>query len=293
MNRRIEESELIINNDGSIFHLHLKPGEIADNIILVGDPGRVEVVASFFDSIELKRSNREFVSVTGQYKNQRITVVATGIGTDNIDIVLNELDALVNIDFESRTVKKELKSLNLVRIGTSGSLQKDLPVDSCLLSEKAIGFDGLLNFYANRNEVVDLDFERDFKDKLDWNPLLTSPYVVDASDELVKKLSENNFNAGVTVSAPGFYGPQGRVVRLNIADMDINEKISKFSHRQFRITNYEMECSAIYGLAKLLGHKAVTVCAIIANRKAGEYSKDYKPVIKDTIEKVLNSLLTK
>ncbi|WP_075589766.1 nucleoside phosphorylase [Labilibacter marinus] len=291
MDRRIEESELIINKDGSVFHLHLKPGEIADNIILVGDPGRVKTVASFFDDVELEHSNREFVSITGKYKGQRMSVVATGIGTDNIDIVVNELDALVNVDFKSRTVNKELKKLNLVRIGTSGSLQKDLPVDSCLLSDKAIGFDGLLNFYAGRNEVVDIAFEESFRKELDWNPLLTAPYVVDASDELIKKLSVNGFNQGVTISAPGFYGPQGRVIRLGIQDEDINEKISKFKHEQHRITNYEMECSAIYGLSKLLGHNAACVCAIIANRKAGEYSKDYKPVIKDLIKKVLDSLV--
>ena len=291
MARRIEESELIINNDGSVFHLHLKPGEIANKIILVGDPGRVEVVASFFDEVELERHNREFVSVTGLYKGNRISVVATGIGTDNIDIVLNELDALVNVDFETRQVKEELTSLSLVRIGTSGSLQEDIPVDSCLLSEKAIGFDGLLNFYANRNEVADLDFEDSFKNALNWNPLLTSPYVVDASSDLVNRLSENGFVKGVTISAPGFYGPQGRVIRLGLADADINEKISKFIHGNHRVTNYEMECSAIYGLSKLFGHKAATVCAIIANRKAGEYSKDYKPVIKGLIKKVLDSLV--
>ncbi len=291
MSRRIEESELIINSDGSIFHLHLKPGEIAENIILVGDPGRVKVVASFFDEIEVEKSNREFVSATGKYKGNRFSVVATGIGTDNIDIVMNELDALVNIDFETRTVKPDLISLNLVRIGTSGSLQEDLAVDSCLLSRKAIGFDGLLNFYDNRNRVVDLEFEHHLKQFLNWNPLLTSPYVVDASLDLIGKLSANGFEEGVTISAPGFYGPQGRVIRLGIQDMDINEKISKFRHSYHRITNYEMECSAIYGLAKLLGHNAATVCAIIANRKAGEYSKDYKPVIKGLIKKVLDSMV--
>jgi uridine phosphorylase len=291
MSRRIEESELIINKDGSVFHLHLKPGEIADTIILVGDPGRVKTVASFFDEVDLERKNREFVSVTGWFKGKRVSVVATGIGTDNIDIVVNELDALVNVDFNTRQVKETLTTLNLVRIGTSGSLQKDLPVDSCLLSEKAIGFDGLLNFYANRNQVVDREFEDKFKKELDWNPLLTSPYVVEASSELLQKLSGNDFYTGVTISAPGFYGPQGRVIRLGLADADINEKISTFKYGDDRITNYEMECSAIYGLSKLLGHKAATVCAIIANRKAGEYSKDYKPVIKNLIEKVLNSLL--
>ncbi len=291
MARRIEESELIINSDGSVFHLHLKPGEIAENIILVGDPGRVKVVASFFDEVELERHNREFVSSTGTYKGKRFSVVATGIGTDNIDIVMNELDALVNVDFETRQVKQELTTLKIVRIGTSGSLQKDLPVDSCLLSAKAIGFDGLLNFYANRDSIADLEFEADFKQSVQWNEKLTSPYVVDASSELLEKLSVNDFNTGVTISAPGFYGPQGRVIRLGLVDSDINEKISNFTHNNYRITNYEMECSAIYGLSKLLGHKAATVCAIIANRKAGEYSKDYKPVIKDLIQKVLNSLV--
>lgn len=290
MTKRIEESELIINNDGSVFHLHLKPGELAENIILVGDPDRVKVVASYFDEIELEKRNREFVSTTGKYKGKRFSVVATGIGTDNIDIVMNELDALVNVDFETRQVKDQLTTLNLVRIGTSGSLQKDLPVDSCILSEKAIGFDGLLNFYENRDTVSDIAFENDFKTAVNWNEKLTSPYVVDASSELLDKLSNNNFNTGVTISAPGFYGPQGRIIRLGLVDSDINEKISNFIYENFRITNYEMECSAIYGLSKLLGHRAATVCAIIANRKAGEYSKDYKPVIKTLIKKVLDSL---
>ncbi len=292
MNTRIEESELIINPDGSVFHLHLKPGELAEYIILVGDPGRVKVVASFFDEVELERSNREFISVTGRYKGRRISVVATGIGTDNIDIVVNELDALVNVDFETRQVKDKLTSLKMVRIGTSGSLQKDLPVDSCLLSEKAIGFDSVLNFYAGRDEVSDLNFEKALINHLSWKKQIAPFYVVDASSELLSKLSKNDFNKGVTISAPGFYGPQGRVIRLGLADPDVNEKISNFVFEDKRITNYEMECSAIYGLAKLLGHEAVTVCAIIANRKAGEYSKDYKPVIKVLIEKVLNSLLS-
>ncbi|WP_075601731.1 nucleoside phosphorylase [Saccharicrinis aurantiacus] len=290
MDRRIEESELIINPDGSVFHLHLKPGEIAQNIILVGDPGRVETVASYFETIDIKRQNREFVSVTGSYKGTKFTVVATGIGTDNIDIVINELDALVNVDFNTRFVKEEKTTLNFVRIGTSGSLQKDLSVDSCLLSTKAIGFDGLLNFYANRNEVTDINFEQAFKSELDWSHYLASPYVVEASQTLLDKFSENNFEQGVTISAPGFYGPQGRVIRLPLADADINEKISNFRFDDERITNYEMECSAIYGLSKLLGHNAATVCAIIANRKAGTYSKDYKPVIFDLIKKVLDSL---
>lgn len=289
--RKIEASELIINQDGSVFHLHLKPGEIAENIILVGDPGRVEIVAGFFDEIELKRSNREFVSCTGKINGKRITVVATGIGTDNIDIVVNELDALVNIDFETRTVKSDLTSLNFVRIGTSGALQEDLPVDTWLLSGKAIGFDGLLNFYSNRNQVCDLEFESHFKDSLNWNAQLTAPYVVNAAATLIEKLEGPKVVKGITISAPGFYGPQGRVLRLELADKDINNKITNFKHKDLRVTNYEMECSAIYGLSALLGHNAATVCAIIANRLAGTASKDYKPVIKELISYVLTKLM--
>lgn len=288
--RKIEASELIINPDGSVFHLHLKPGEISNNIILVGDPGRVELVSSFFDSIEFTRSNREFVTCTGMYKSQRITVIATGIGTDNIDIVVNELDALANIDFESRQVKTELTKLNFVRIGTSGSLQKELPVDTWLLSEKAIGFDGLLNFYANRDAICDLEFENNFKKALNWNPQLTAPYVVDASTVLIDKLNSEKVTKGVTISAPGFYGPQGRVLRLDIADAEINTKINQFRENDLHVTNYEMECSAIYGLSSLLGHNAATVCVIIANRLAGTASKDYKPVMKALIPYVLDSL---
>ncbi len=286
--RKIEASELIINPDGSVFHLHLKPGEIAQNIILVGDPDRVELVSSFFDSIELQRSNREFVSCTGQLNGKRISVVATGIGTDNIDIVVNELDALVNIDFETRTVKANHIPLNLVRIGTSGSLQKDLPVNSWLLSEKAIGFDGLLNFYANRNNIVDQDFETVFKESLQWNELLTTPYVVNASLSLLKQLAGGKVVKGVTISAPGFYGPQGRVLRLPLADEKINDKITTFRYKNLRVTNYEMECSAIYGLSALLGHNAATVCLIIANRLAGTASKDYHLEMRELIQYVLS-----
>jgi uridine phosphorylase len=289
--KRIEDSELIINADGSAFHLHLKPGEVADTVLLVGDPGRVDMIASYFETTEARAENREFVSVTGRYKGKRITVVGTGIGTDNIDIVLTELDSLVNIDYATRTIKPEHTQLTFVRIGTSGSLQEDLPVDTWLLSEAAIGFDGLLNFYAGRNDVTDNDFEASFKQALDWNKQLCSPYVVDASSELIEKLKgHESINIGTTISAPGFYGPQGRVVRLGLADADINEKISAFRYNGRRITNYEMECSAIYGLSKLMGHKAATVCAIIANRKAGKYSKDYKPVVRALVEHVLESL---
>lgn len=286
----IRESELIINKDGSIFHLHLLPEDIADDIILVGDPGRVEVVASFFDTIELKKQNREFYTITGTFNKKRISVISTGIGTDNIDIVVNELDALANIDLKTRTVKKEHKALNLIRIGTSGSLQADVNVDSFLMSKRSIGFDGLLNFYQGRNEVSDLDFEFAFKYHVQWNHLLASPYVVDASEELIKKLDGDNITKGITISAPGFYGPQGRKLRLPIIDPEINDKIESFEVQGQKITNYEMESSAIFGLSKLLGHNAITLCAIIANRPKGEYSKDYKPIVKELIKTVLDKL---
>ena len=255
MTKKIASSELILNPDGSIFHLHLKPGQIAKDIILVGDPGRVDMIADFFDTIEFKVQNREFVTVTGHYKGNRITVLSTGIGTDNIDIVINELDALVNIDLETREIKSDKTSLNFIRIGTSGALQGDIPVDAFLASRKAIGFDGLMNFYARREEIADQDFENAFKTYTNWNPLLASPYVVDCDIDLFNKITDYEFISGITISAPGFYGPQGRELRLNIVDQQINDKIESFRFNEMKITNYEMECSAIYGLSKLLGHQ--------------------------------------
>ena len=285
------ESELIINKDGSVFHLHVKPEQLADKIILVGDPGRVALVASFFETQEFSVSSREFNTITGTYKGKRLTVVSTGIGTDNIDIVVNELDALANIDLTTRTLKAQFRQLSFVRIGTSGGMQADIPLGSFLISEKSIGFDGVLNFYANRNRVTDNAFEAAFTRYMNWNAQLTAPYVVDADQELVAKLSSHDsIRRGITISAPGFYGPQGRVIRLELADANINDKISAFDYHGKCITNYEMECSAIYGLSKLLGHKAATVCAIIANRKAGKYSKDYKPVVKSLVSHVLKCI---
>ncbi|MGQ8338282.1 nucleoside phosphorylase [Sunxiuqinia sp. A32] len=286
----IRPSELIINPDGSIFHLHLKPNNIADNVILVGDPARVDLVSSYFTKITHESANREFVSKTGLYNNQPITVLSTGIGTDNIDIVLTELDALVNIDFETREVKSEKRSLNIIRIGTSGGLQKNLPVNSFVISEKAIGFDGLLNFYANRNKIVDLEFEEEFKFKMNWNPLLASPYVINCSSKLLAKIKDERFTSGVTISAPGFYGPQGRVVRLDIIDPELNDKIESFKHKNYRITNYEMECSAVYGLSALLGHHALTACLIIANRVNKQANGDYKLFMEELIIHVLKKL---
>jgi len=291
MTKKIEPSELILNPDGSIFHLHLQPGQIARDIILVGDPGRVEMIAGFFEEIEVRVQNREFVTVTGKYKGKRITVLSTGIGTDNIDIVVNELDALVNIDLVTRQIKEKKTSLNLIRIGTSGGLQGDIPVDAFLASRKAIGFDGLMNFYARREEFADLEFESAFKSYTSWNPLLASPYVVDCDIDLYNKIADDEFVSGVTISAPGFYGPQGRELRLNIVDQKINDKIELFRFKGYKITNYEMECSAIYGLSKLLGHQALTVCIIIANRITHKASIDYNPVMKRLVNKILDKLI--
>ncbi|MEK7718053.1 MAG: nucleoside phosphorylase [Bacteroidota bacterium] len=288
--RVIEPSELIINPDGTIFHLHMKPEQLADHIILVGDPGRVKMIAAFFDQIESETENREFVSTTGMYGSKRITVLSTGIGTDNIDIVINELDALVNIDLHTRQIKNERKSLSIIRIGTSGGLQGDIPVNAFLASKKAIGFDGLLNFYERREEVSDIAFEESFKSFVQWNKLLPSPYVVEADQYLFNKIVDNEFTPGVTISAPGFYGPQGRELRLKIVDPLINDKIEAFRFGNQRITNYEMECSAIYGLSKLLGHKALTVCIIIANRVSKSANEDYKPVMVKLVQKVLDRI---
>jgi uridine phosphorylase len=287
--KTIPDSELILNNDGSVFHLHLKPEDIADTIILVGDQDRVNVISSLFDKVEIKRQNREFNTHTGILNNKRITVASTGIGTDNIDIVINELDALANIDLQTRTVKETKKSLNFIRIGTSGALQEDIPVDTPVISKIAIGFDGLLNFYANRNKISINDMETAFKSHLNWNEQLASPYFVASSNMLLDKIGFD-MRKGVTISAPGFYGPQGRILRLPIQDNDINTKIASFSYDNMKITNYEMECSAIYGLSKLLNHNAVTVCDIIANRVRGEYSKDYKKSINKLINTVLERL---
>lgn len=286
----IRSSELIINPDGSIFHLHLKPEQLADHVLLVGDPGRVELIASFMSDIEFTVRNREFVSTTGKYNGKRITAISTGIGTDNIDIVVNELDALANIDLETREIKENKRSLNIIRIGTSGGLQKDLPVNSFVISKKAIGFDGLLNFYANRQSVSDLGFERIFMEHTEWNPLLTTPYVVDASVKLYSKIEGAEFHDGVTISAPGFYGPQGRTLRLELADPLLNDKIESFYYNDFRITNYEMECSAIYGLSAMLGHEALTVCLIIANRVSKDANGDYHPYMKKLVKLILDKL---
>lgn len=290
MMKHFPPSELIINSDGSIFHMHLKPEQLADNIILVGDPGRVALVAAYFDSQECSVSNREFNTITGIYKGKRISVISTGIGTDNIDIVVNELDALANIDLDTRTEKPNFRQLTFVRIGTSGGMQKDIPLGSFLISEKSIGFDGMLNFYAGRDSVSDLMFEEAMKKHLEWNPQLAAPYVVEADLELVNRIGKDDMLRGVTISANGFYGPQGRVLRLDLADMQLNDKIESFRYENYKITNYEMEGSAIAGLSKLMGHKAMTVCCIIANRRIEAANTDYKPYIEKLVTTVLDRI---
>ena len=287
--KQIEESELIVNADGSIFHLHLLPEQLADDVILVGDPGRVALVSKHFDNIECKVQNREFVTHTGTYKGKRISVLATGIGTDNIDIVMNELDALANIDLKRRVPKDEHRTLNLLRIGTSGGLQEDIEIGTFLLTETAVGFDGLLNFYSRRDEVCNLDMEDKFMHHTSWNPRLANPYFVDGSKHFLEKF-DSEFRRGITISAPGFYGPQGRELRLEIQDREINDKIRSFRYNGHYITNYEMESSAIFGLSRLLGHNAGTVCLIIANRYAKHFAKDAAPLMEDLIERTMEQL---
>lgn len=282
-------SELIINEDGSIFHLHLKPQELADKVILVGDPGRVALVASHFDGVECEANNREFRTITGNFKKKRITIVSTGIGCDNIDIVLNELDALANINFETRKENANLRPLTLVRIGTCGGLQPNTPIGTFIASEKSIGFDGLLNYYANRDKL-DVAFEKEFKKQVNWNPQLGNPYVADADKELLEQIAQDDMVRGVTIACGGFFGPQGRRLRIPLADPQLNEKIVNFEYNRYKITNFEMESSALAGLAQHMGHKAVTCCMVIANRIQKEANSGYKNTIDGLIKKVLERI---
>lgn len=290
MNTYFAPSELIINEDGSVFHLHIRPEQLASKVILVGDPGRVATVAAHFDIIECDITSREFHTITGMYQGKRITVLSTGIGCDNIDIVVNELDALANIDFDSRTQKPEFRQLEMVRIGTCGGLQPDTPVGTYICSRKSIGFDGLLNYYAGRDEVCDLHFEKAFTQHMQWNPQKGAPYVIDNNAELLARINQGDMVDGVTISAGGFFGPQGRKLRIPLEDPDQNEKIMTFEHDGHRITNFEMEGSAIAGLARLLGHKAMTVCMVIANRRAKEANTGYKNSIDNLIKKVVERI---
>lgn len=285
-------SELIINEDGSVFHLHLKPEQLADKVILVGDPGRVALVASHFQEKECEIESREFKSITGTYQGKRITVLSTGIGCDNIDIVMNELDALANIDFSTRMEKKSLRSLEIVRIGTCGGLQPNTPVGTFVCSEKSIGFDGLLNFYAGRNDVCDLMFEKAFMQHMGWtgNKCIAHPYVIDCNPEMLERIAADDMVRGVTIAAGGFFGPQGRKLRVPLADPNQNEKIENFEYYGYRITNFEMESSALAGLSRLMGHKATTVCMVIANRLKKEANTGYKNTIDTLITTVLDRI---
>lgn len=292
MNKYFAESELIINADGSIFHLHVTPEHLADKIILVGDPGRVKLVASHFEEIEYDVESREFHTVTGTFEGKRITVISTGIGCDNIDIVMNEIDALANIDFKTRMEKETLRHLEIVRIGTCGGLQPFTPEGTFICSEISVGFDGLLNFYAGRNAVCDLPFERALLNHLDWsgNMCMPAPYVIHADEEMVERIAKDDMVRGVTVACGGFFGPQGRQLRIPLTDPNQNEKIENFEYQGHRITNFEMESSALAGLAKLMGHHATTACMVIANRRAGKADTGYKNHIDDLIKLVLHRI---
>lgn len=290
MKRKFPESELIINNDGSCFHLHLRPEQLADKVILVGDPGRVNTVANHFDTKECEVSSREFHTITGNYKGKRITVQSTGIGCDNIDIVVNELDSLANIDYQTREEREEHRTLTLVRIGTCGGLQPFTPTGTFVASVKSIGFDGLLNFYGGRNKVCDLKMEEAFKQHMNWNPLLGAPYVAQTDEELIDRIAQDDMVRGYTIACGGFYGPQGRQLRIPLADPTQNEKVEAFEYDGRKICNFEMESSALAGLSSLLGHKAMTCCMVIANRYAQKMNTEYKNSIDTLIEKVLDRI---
>lgn len=286
--RVIPSSELIINSDGSVFHLHLTPEQLRDNIIFVGDPGRVDLVASYFDSIDYDVHSREFHAIAGRYKGKELMVISHGIGPDNIEIVLTELDALANVDFKTRTVKPVHRTLNIIRIGTSGSLRDDLHIGDFVIADKAVGFDGILNFYADRDKVCDLEFEREFCRHTLWNRTWAAPYVVDADADLVETIGREDMVRGNTIAAVGFYAPQGRTVRLKLTDPDLNAKIESFRFNGKPITNFEMESACLQGMARLLGHKAMTVCCIIAERLANNTNTDYKPKVAHLVETVLD-----
>lgn len=287
--KKIEASELMLNADGSIYHIHLRPAELADTVLLVGDPGRVKMISKHFTDIEFVKQSREFVSTTGSYNGKRITVLSTGIGTDNIDIVMNELDAVANIDFNTREIKKKKRSLTIVRIGTSGAIQPDIPLGAFVFSRISIGCDGLINWYSDRDKVTEKDMEEALVKHMDWDKYLPRPYFVKASDELIDMFKDMTVK-GMTISAPGFFGPQGRVLRLPLAMPQMNKKFEEFEFKGQKITNYEMEGSAIAALSKEMGHKAGTICCIIANRCTKKAITDYTPHIEKLIKLVLDTL---
>lgn len=288
--RVIPASELIINDDGSAFHIHLRPDQLRDNIILVGDPGRVDMVASYFDKIDYDVHSREFHAIAGTYKGKELMCISHGIGPDNIEIVVTELDALANVDFKTREVKPEHRTLRMVRVGTSGSLQEDLRISDFVMAEKGMGFDGILNFYADRDRVCDLDFEREFCEHVNWDASWAAPYTVDADPGLIDEIGRDDMRRGYTIAAVGFYAPQGRMVRLKLADPELNKKIESFRYKGRPITNFEMESACLQGMAKMLGHKAMTVCCIIAERRATTANTDYKPHVRRLIETVLDRI---
>ena len=285
-------SELLINEDGSVYHLHVKPEQLADKIIVVGDPARVDLIASYFDDVECQIVSREFHTTTGTYRGKRISIISTGIGCDNVDIVLNEIDALANIDFQTRETKDRLRSFEIVRIGTCGGLQPDTPIGTYICSEVSIGFDGLLNFYQGRNAVCDLPMERALLNHLGWsgNMCCPAPYAIHSDKELVERIARTDMKRGITVACGGFFGPQGRQLRIPLAAPHQNEKIGSFEYDGLRITNYEMESSALAGLSRLLGHRATTVCLVIANRVAQEANTDYKKLMNNLIQMVLERI---
>ena len=298
MNKIYPPSELPINEDGSAFHLHLRPEQLADRVILCGDPGRVNMIAGYLQSKECEVENREFHTVTGLYNGKRITIQSTGIGCDNIDIVMNELDALANIDFETRTDKPQHRTLTLVRIGTCGGLQPYTPIGTYIASVKSIGFDGLLNYYADRNNVCDLELEKAFKQHMNWNPLKGSPYVATADESLIQQIAGKEMVRGITIACGGFYGPQGRQIRLKVEDENQNEKLRSFVYgfssmsedNPLHITNIEMESSALAGMSAMLGHRAMTCCLVVANRYSEQMNTAYKGQIGDLIQLVLERI---
>lgn len=288
--RIIPASELIINDDGSAFHIHLRPDQLRDNIILVGDPGRVDMVASYFDTIDYTVQSREFRAIAGTYCGKELMCISHGIGPDNIEIVVTELDALANVDFNTRTVKPEHRTLTMVRIGTSGALQPELRIGDFVMAEKGTGFDGILNFYADRDKVCDLEFEKEFCEHTEWDPTWAAPYTVDADAELIRRIGRDDMVRGYTIAAVGFYAPQGRMVRLRLADPNLNEKIESFRYHGRPITNFEMESACLQGMSKMLGHKAMTVCCIIAQRRRTEADTDYKPHVAQLVRTVLDRI---
>ncbi|PID95546.1 MAG: phosphorylase [Bacteroidetes bacterium] len=285
----IQESELILNGDGSVYHLKLQPEMLADTIILVGDPGRVDTVSSFFDTITYKVQNRELKTHTGVYNHMPISVMSTGMGTDNLDIVINEIDALANIDLKKREIKSEKKSLRIVRLGTSGALQADIPVETFVAADWALGIDGLMNYYQDLDRIMDKEMTRAFISQTQWPEALSKPYFIPCSDSISSQLDTSYYH-GITVTAPGFYGPQGRILRMPLAYPDLNERLETFVYNQRTISNFEMETSGLYGLGKSLGHEVLTVCVVIANRVRKEYCKDYKPAVNRLIGSMLDIL---